>query len=117
MTVTPSLPHVINEFRLAKNSQANEGVSGCTGNELLGQLGVSLGGRTSPSNQGAPQVVMQNFGRAFGLTSSYTAFDKNVLGGQQGGESTSDGAITWHLREQRFDHARNTSFQDGVLFH
>ena len=91
-------PTVINEFRLAKNSQANEGVSGCTGNELLGQLGVSLGGRASPSNQGAPQIVMQNFGRAFGLTSSYTAFDKNVLGGQQGGESTSDGASTWHLR-------------------
>ncbi len=91
-------PNIINEFRLAKNSQANLGRSGCPGNELLAKLGVSLGGRSGPPNQGAPQVVMQNFGRAFGLTASYTAFDKNVLGGQQGGESASDGASTWHLK-------------------
>ncbi|MSO21783.1 MAG: hypothetical protein EXQ58_00715 [Acidobacteria bacterium] len=91
---------VINEFRLAKNSQTSINISGCAGNDLLAKLGVSLGGRASPPpNKGAPQIVMQNFGRSWGLSGSgYTAFDKNVLGGQQGGESDSDATSNWHLK-------------------
>ncbi|MBM3801333.1 MAG: hypothetical protein FJW26_03365 [Acidimicrobiia bacterium] len=92
-------PTLINEFRLAKNSQAQRGAAGCLGSELLAKLGVSLGGRTAPAgNFGAPRILMQNFGRAFGLTASFTPFPKHVLGGGAAGENDGDATSVWNLK-------------------